>query len=285
MNLSFLLYNNSVLRELRLANMRMGIEGVTALVDIISSKHANLHSLEVLDVGYNRLKNHGVAFLCRALRTHLPGLDKIHLGGNGISDYQSFSLLLEKQLDRNMYDLPPDSPQFLPQIELQVLDISSNPIDDSCIKNVAEALDGNRRLKHLDLRCNTTMTQAGWNRLHSLILNCQSLDALEQSNHTLISFGCDKAEVPMRYSSKHAMMQVLKFNADDNISIGAKKKNKLFQGLYGPDVGVRWIPFALSMIAKDQLQVQKKENLLDLFYELIRGESILSLFKWSNGSI
>mmetsp|Transcript_10116 Transcript_10116/g.21691 ORF Transcript_10116/g.21691 Transcript_10116/m.21691 type:complete len:182 (+) Transcript_10116:1734-2279(+) len=181
-----------------------------------------------------------------------------------------------------MYDLPPDSPQFLPQIELQVLDISSNPIDDSCIKRVAEASDGNRRLTHLDLRCNTTVTQAGWNRLHSLNLNCQSLDALEQSNHTLISFGCDKAEVPMRFSSKKRMMQVLKFIVDDNLS---KKKNKLFQGLYGPDVGVRWIPFALSMIAKDQLQVPKEENLLDLFYELIRGESILSLFKWSNSSI
>jgi len=58
MNLSFLLYNNSVLRELLLANMRMGIEGITALVDIISSKHATLNALKVLDVGYNRLKNH-----------------------------------------------------------------------------------------------------------------------------------------------------------------------------------------------------------------------------------
>ncbi len=279
MHLSHLFCNYAVLRELRLGDMRMGIEGVTALVDIISGKHTTLKSLKVLDVRYNRLKNEGASVLCRALRSDCPELDKIHLCGNGISDYESFSLLLEKQLDRDKYDLPPDSPQFSPQLRLRVLDLSGNPIDDNCINLVADALDGNRRLTHLDLRCNTTMTQAGWNRLHSLVLNCQSFETLEESNHTLISFGCSEPEVPMRFPTKKMMVQLLKLNADGTLSNGAKKRKKLLWGLEKPDIGEECIPFALSMLNKEPFQSAKEVNRLDLFYGRMRDENILSLFK------
>ena len=119
---------------------------------------------------------------------------------------------------------------------LQDLNLQNNKIDDEGVEILANALQSNKSLAHLDLRGNDEISNQGLVMLLKLMNNISSIKATLQSNHTLgdmkvidINFeivanhSMEKLQQRIDSASSMAVKIYSKSKEDDRIAAAKKK--------------------------------------------------------------
>jgi len=69
--------------------------------------------------------------------------------------------------------------------KLEILNIDSNAIDNSCVKVLCQSLAENTSLKVLHIHDNEDITDEGWALFEKLVFDASNLEGIYSSNHTL----------------------------------------------------------------------------------------------------
>lgn len=138
--LASVLYNNTKLKKLVLANNSIGDLGVSYLSKILETNHTNLRTF---DLSSNHITYKGIEYIADMLKTNQI-LTSLWLNGNAI-DHQGINLLMDVLIHYNT--------------TLKFLRLSSDQtINDISINSIISMIEYNKTLNYLDLQnCNISL--------------------------------------------------------------------------------------------------------------------------------
>ena len=257
-----------------------GILWLSKLVEVSTT-------LQSFFIGNNRIDNMDSArYLSRSLKSHdcinsllLPHCD---LG----SSPDILSVILQSDIKRidlhcNNIDslgaakiaeyLEGDTP-------IHRIDLEYNRLNDDDVILISQALKRNTNLRHMDLKGNN-FTSIGVNALLNSVFDSSSLNALSESNHTLLGMNFfDDNNRPFS-EGPNCISRLLQLDRTQKILFVLQDKDSLLQYLANVPVGL--MPQVLAFPLRcDDIQLQHKY--LNVLYSTMRWWNMPLLYSYCN---